>query len=161
MSCLVLVSTCLGFLFAVSLLSSIVASKLCFGKPLHPWRSWQISEVVWRERETTRLKSCPAGWLAIRLESISPSLVSKCPIKAALHISLSLSMVSKSPKSSAAYHRHTWKNSDSPQPVSNPANQTYVSFRVGPNFQNISQSTPPDGKISSLILLLLSRFRGP
>ena len=30
-----------------------------------------------------------------------------------------------------------------------------------PNFQNISQSTPPDEKISSLILLLLSRFHGP
>ena len=87
MSCLVLVSTCLGFLFAVSLLSWIMASKLCFGKPLHPWGSWQISEVVWRERETTRLESCPAGWLAIRLDSISPSLVSKFPISTALHIS--------------------------------------------------------------------------
>ena len=149
MSCLVLVSTCLGFLFAVSLLSWIMASKLCFGKPLHPWRSWQISEVVWRERETTRLESCSAGWLAIRLQSISQSLVSKCPITAALHISPSpVAMVSKSPKSSAAYHRHTWKNSDSPQPVSNPANQTYVSFRVGPIFR-ISHNQHPQTKKST------------
>ena len=46
------------------------------------------------------------------------------------------------------------------QTVSNPANQTYVSFRVGPNFQNISQPTSPDEKINSLILLLILRFHG-
>ena len=156
MSCLVLVSTCLGFLFAVSVLSWIMASKLCFGKPLHLWGSWQISEVVWRERETTRLESCPAGWLAIRLDSISPAL---SMVSAALHISLSPLFLKV-----LSHQLHIISTHD--EKVQTPPRQ----FQIQPiklmshselaQFSEYLTTNIPRRKNSSLILLLLSHFHG-